>query len=107
MVASEMRVLTIQREQVGHGSEVPSICIWGFPVIASWVCLNPEGDFRMQSAYPLSRCPACKKAFRMEITRLASPPPNLGLINCPHCGLKFQRFDPQYLKGPAPHAAAR
>ena len=54
----------------------------------------------MQSAYPLSRCPACKKAFRMEITRLASPPPNLGQLVCPHCGLKFQRFDPQYLKGP-------
>ena len=43
----------------------------------------------------------------MEITRLASPPPNLGQIVCPHCGLKFQRFDPQYLKGPIPHAAAR
>ena len=69
--------------------------------------LKFKGDFRMQSAYPLSRCPACKKAFRMEITRLASPPPNLGLIICPHCGLKFQRFDPQYLKGPSPHATAR
>jgi len=71
----------------------------------------------MQSAYPLSRCPACKKAFRMEITRLSSTPPDLGqiarplpslgLLVCPHCGLKFQRFDPQYLKGPTPHAAAR
>jgi transcription elongation factor Elf1 len=71
----------------------------------------------MQSDYPLSRCPACKKAFRMEITRLASPPPNLGqfacatpnlgLIVCPNCGLKFQRFDPQYLRGPARHATAR
>lgn len=61
----------------------------------------------MQSAYPLSRCPACKKTFRMEITQLASPPSILGLIACPHCGLKFQRFDPQYLKGPVPHATAR
>ncbi len=71
----------------------------------------------MQSAYPLSRCPACKKAFRMEIKRHATPPPslgplacsppNLGQMACPHCGLKFQRFDPQYLKGPTPHAAAR
>jgi len=71
----------------------------------------------MQSAYPLSRCPACKKAFRMEITGLSSPPPNLGqivrpssslgLIVCPHCGLKFQRFDPQYLRGATHHAAAR
>jgi len=71
----------------------------------------------MQSAYPLSRCPACKKAFRMEITRLSGstpnlgqivrPSPSLGLIACPHCGLKFQRFDPQYLKGPTPQAAAR
>ena len=61
----------------------------------------------MQSAYPLSRCPVCKKAFRMEIKRLAGPQPSLGLIACPHCGLKFQRFDPQYLRGPAPQIAAR
>jgi transposase-like protein len=61
----------------------------------------------MQSAYPLSRCPACKKAFRMEITRLGGPPPNLGQFVCPHCGLKFQRFDPQYLRGPIRYVAAR
>ena len=61
----------------------------------------------MQGAYPLARCPACKKAFRMEITRVASPPPLLGLIACPHCGLKFQRFDPQYLQGVSTRAAAR
>jgi hypothetical protein len=53
----------------------------------------------MQSDYPLSRCPACKKAFRSEITRQTNSARNLGLIACPHCGLKFQRFDPQYLKG--------
>ena len=56
----------------------------------------------MQSAYPLSRCPACKKAFRMEIPRVAAPPPHLWEIVCPNCGLKFQRFDPNYLKGPIP-----
>jgi hypothetical protein len=61
----------------------------------------------MQSAYPLNRCPACKKAFRMEITRLASPPIVWGQVVCPNCGLKFQRFDAQYLKGPSVHAAAR
>ncbi len=63
--------------------------------------------FRMQSDYPLTRCPACKKAFRMEITNLASPTPYLWVISCPNCKLKFQRFDPQYLKGPAHQAAAR
>ena len=63
--------------------------------------------FRMQSDYPLTRCPSCKKAFRMEITRLASPAPALGLVNCPHCGLKFQRFDPTYLKGSRVQAASR
>ncbi len=61
----------------------------------------------MQSDYPLSRCPACKKAFRMEIRRLAAPQLNLGLVVCPHCGLKFQRFDPQYLRGPVHHVATR
>jgi hypothetical protein len=61
----------------------------------------------MQSAYPLTRCPACKKAFRMEIKPLPSPPPDLWLVICPHCSLKFQRFDPQYLQGPSPQAAAR
>jgi DNA-directed RNA polymerase subunit RPC12/RpoP len=70
----------------------------------------------MQSDYPLSRCPACKKAFRMEISRHASqpplaeqtlsPPPNLWMIVCPHCGLKFRRFDPQYLAGTAARSAA-
>jgi DNA-directed RNA polymerase subunit RPC12/RpoP len=52
----------------------------------------------MQGAYPLSRCPACKKAFRMEITRPPSRLPNWGQLVCPYCGMKFQRFDPQYLK---------
>jgi DNA-directed RNA polymerase subunit RPC12/RpoP len=60
----------------------------------------------MQSCYPLSRCPACKKAFRMEIKHLAGPPPSLGQTVCPYCGWKFQRFDPQYLKGLAPRMAA-
>ena len=57
--------------------------------------------------YPLSRCPACKKAFRMEIKDPTTPSLNLGLTACPHCGLKFQRFDPQYLKGSDTQAAAR
>jgi DNA-directed RNA polymerase subunit RPC12/RpoP len=61
----------------------------------------------MQSDYPLSRCPACKKAFRMEITRLTNPPPGLWMISCPYCSLKFQRFDPQYLRGSSSQAAAR
>ncbi len=52
----------------------------------------------MMSSYPLSRCPACKKAFRLEIKGPTTLSPALGLIACPHCGLKFQRFDPQYLK---------
>jgi len=61
----------------------------------------------MLRSYPLSRCPACKKAFRMEIKGPATAFPSLGQIACPHCGLKFQRFDPQYLKGPANQASAR
>jgi DNA-directed RNA polymerase subunit RPC12/RpoP len=55
----------------------------------------------MMSSYPLSRCPACKKAFRLEIKGPTTLSPAWGLIACPHCGLKFQRFDPQYLKAPA------
>jgi hypothetical protein len=43
----------------------------------------------------------------MEIKGPTIPFPNLGLMACPHCGLKFQRFDPQYLKGPSNQAAAR
>ena len=61
----------------------------------------------MQSAYPLTRCPACKKAFRMEIARLETPPQNLWLVSCPHCSMKFQRFDPKYLNGPKVQAATR
>lgn len=61
----------------------------------------------MLRSYPLSRCPACKKAFRMEIKDPATAFPNLGLTACPHCGLKFQRFDPQYLRGSGNQAAAR
>ena len=53
----------------------------------------------MTSSYPLSRCPACKKAFRLEIKVPTTLSPTLGLMACPHCGLKFQRFDPSYLKG--------
>ena len=61
----------------------------------------------MTSSYPLSRCPACKKAFRMEIKSPAILSSTLGLMACPHCGLNFLRFDPQYLKGSAGQAAAR
>jgi len=57
--------------------------------------------------YPLSRCPACKKAFRLEIKDPTTAFSNLGRMACPHCGLEFQRFDPQYLKGPTGQAAAR
>jgi DNA-directed RNA polymerase subunit RPC12/RpoP len=53
----------------------------------------------MMSNYPLARCPSCKKAFRMEIKMPDTLLSTLGLIACPHCGLKFQRFDSQYLKG--------
>jgi hypothetical protein len=55
----------------------------------------------MMSSYPLSRCPACKKAFRMEIKSPITRSPVLWLIACPHCGLKFQRFDTKYLNAPA------
>jgi hypothetical protein len=61
----------------------------------------------MQSAYPLSRCPACKKAFRAEIKRQTASAQLLGLLVCPNCNLKFQRFDPQYLRGPSPLPATR
>jgi uncharacterized protein (UPF0212 family) len=43
----------------------------------------------------------------MEIKDPTTPSLNLGLTACPHCGLKFQRFDPQYLKGSDTQAAAR
>ena len=61
----------------------------------------------MLSSYPLSRCPACKKAFRMEIKSPTAPPPKLGLAVCPHCGMQFQRFDPNYLKGANSRAVAQ
>jgi len=76
-------------------------------MVALPFCFASDGESVMQSAYPLSRCPACKKAFRMEIKRLAGPQPTLWLIACPYCGLKFQRFDPKYLRGSAPQIAAR
>lgn len=55
----------------------------------------------MMRSYPFSRCPACKKAFRMEIKGPTALSPTLGLMACPHCGLNFQRFDPQYLNAAA------
>ncbi len=61
----------------------------------------------MMSSYPLSRCPACKKAFRFEIKIPTTLSPTVGLMVCPHCGLKFQRFDPQYYRASASHATAR
>jgi len=60
----------------------------------------------MLSTYPLSRCPNCKRAFRMEIKNPQPPVRNMGVLVCPHCGMKFQRFDPQYLKGPMTRAEA-
>jgi hypothetical protein len=61
----------------------------------------------MLRSYPLSRCPACKKAFRLEIKSPTAPLPNLGLAVCPYCGLKYQRFDPQYLREVPRQATAR
>ncbi len=61
----------------------------------------------MTSSYPLSRCPACKKAFRMEIKSPTTLSSTLGLMACPHCGLNFLRFDPKYLKGSTGQTAAR
>jgi transcription elongation factor Elf1 len=61
----------------------------------------------MTSSYPASRCPACNKAFRMEINIPKTLSPTLGLIACPHCGLKFQRFDLKYLTAPSIQTAAR
>jgi DNA-directed RNA polymerase subunit RPC12/RpoP len=55
----------------------------------------------MMSSYPLSRCPTCKKAFRIEVKSPTTLSPILGLMACPHCGLKFQRFDPKYLNASA------
>ena len=54
----------------------------------------------MMSNYPHSRCPFCKKRFRMEVKCPTILLPTLGLMACPHCGLNFQRFDPQYLNAP-------
>lgn len=61
----------------------------------------------MLSSYPLSRCPACKKAFRMEIKSPTPPPTKLGLAVCPYCGMQFQRFDSNYLKGATSRAVAQ
>jgi hypothetical protein len=55
----------------------------------------------MMSSYPLSRCPTCNKAFRIEVKSPTTLSPILGLMACSHCGLKFQRFDPKYLNAPA------
>ena len=61
----------------------------------------------MMSSYPLSRCPACRKAFRLEIKGPTALSVNLGLMDCPHCGLKFQRFDPKYLNAPTGPPSSR
>jgi len=61
----------------------------------------------MMSSYPLSRCPACKKAFRLEIKSSITRSLALGLVACPHCGLRFQRFDPKYLNASAHPMPAR
>jgi len=61
----------------------------------------------MLRSYPLTRCPACKKAFRQEIKDAAAPDRNLGQIVCPNCGLKFQRFEIPLAKGTVGHAALR
>jgi len=37
----------------------------------------------------------------MEIKGPTALSPTLGLMACPHCGLNFQRFDPQYLNAAA------
>ena len=42
----------------------------------------------------------------MEIKNPQPPVRNMGVLVCPHCGMKFQRFDPQYLKGPMTRAEA-
>jgi len=47
----------------------------------------------MLRSYPLTRCPACKKAFRQEVKNPASMERVLGLSVCPHCGLRFNRFE--------------
>ena len=62
----------------------------------------------MQGSYPISRCPACKKAFRAEVKDATiSLPYDLSLLLCPHCGLVFNRFDPEYLKSSGRETAAR
>jgi len=43
----------------------------------------------------------------MEIKGAGGAKPDLGLVVCPSCGVKFQRFDPQYLKGAGQRVAAR
>ena len=78
-----------------------SACLREFSVIDFSFRFPSQGDIRMMSSYPLSRCPACKKAFRLEIKNSITRSPALGLIACPHCGLKIQRFDPQYLNASA------
>ena len=60
----------------------------------------------MVSSYPLSRCPACKKAFRMEISNPTDLSLTLEHMTCPHCGLTFKRFDPKYLEASAGQANA-
>ena len=37
----------------------------------------------------------------MEIEMSANISTSLGMIACPYCGLKFQRFDTLYLKAPS------
>jgi len=61
----------------------------------------------MLRSYPLTRCPACNKAFRQEVKNPASPEQILGLSVCPHCGLKFQRFNLPSEKVPVARATAR
>jgi DNA-directed RNA polymerase subunit RPC12/RpoP len=43
--------------------------------------------------YPRNRCPECKAFFRLEIkSEDASSLFSKGLVVCPRCGLKFERF---------------
>jgi DNA-directed RNA polymerase subunit RPC12/RpoP len=43
--------------------------------------------------YPRNRCPECRAFFRLEI-KLGDATPSVtqGLVVCPRCGLKFERF---------------
>jgi hypothetical protein len=69
-------------------------------------CPPKENIFygKQLSAFSL---PCLQEGLSAGIKSPTNLSPTVGQMACPHCGLKFERFDPQYLKAPHRQAAAQ